>query len=87
MGVSEWTAIIGIVVAIIVPLGTLTYVLSDRARSNRGEIQNNILLLHAALDSFRVEMANDLGEIRGRILSIENRSFRIRRGDPDRPEM
>ncbi len=87
MNVSEWTSVVGLAVAIIVPLGTLTWVASDRARIARASLVRDIHDLHVALDAFRVVVADDIGEIRGRIISMEGRSYRVRRGDPDAVEL
>ena len=87
MGVAEWTSLAGLGIGIIVPLGTLIWVIGERGRTDRVAINQKVDALHIALDNFRVENANDMGEIRGRIQVIEARSFRIRHGDPDTREL
>jgi uncharacterized membrane-anchored protein YhcB (DUF1043 family) len=87
MTISEWTGVLALVVAIVIPLGTLIWAIGERARADRSSLHAKVDSLHTALDSFRVENANDLGEIRGRVQSMEARSLRVRRGDPDAREL
>jgi uncharacterized membrane-anchored protein YhcB (DUF1043 family) len=84
---ADYIAIAGIVVTVMIALGTLQWALSERARISRQQMHEKIDSLHVAFDNFRSEVAGDIGEIRGRIVSMEGRSFRVRRGDPDNSDL